>query len=1191
MRAVPGSQSPAWPTLPRGVTEPRWWLFCVLYLAFVVYGSLVPLEWRDLPFDEAVARFSHIGFLNLGAASRADWVANIVLYVPLAFLGCATLFGLRLHGLLAPGAALLVFLLCVVIAVAVEFAQIFFAPRTVSLNDLLAEAIGAAIGVSLWLFGRWRVVRLGIDFARGGRASVRAALVVFVIAYLLLSLFPYDFVVSRAELEAVLQGRSGLFALGCGGWLRCAAFWLVEVVAIAPLGLLLVLLYPRLPLWWLVLLGLGVGFVLEPLQLLLVSGESQLLSVPLRGLGTLLGAALARLLTTRLDIAALAALAWRLVPWLALPYLLALTAVSGWWSGAWSGIAPAAQRLASLGWVPFYYHYWTSEPVAMASLLSQLAMYAPVGLACWTRELAGIGRPPSPRTPSPWLPAGIALLLALLIETGKLFAPGARPDPTNLIIGAAGAWLAYAVATWFGRVLSGSAPAPAHACAAQPMPDAARPGLARSAGLAPTQPGVSGVHHLAGGLRGPRPEQAAAIVQPAATIAAPASEPPAAALGPVAAPGAMTSRGARSSDAAAGDMLPEPSTLGYFYALGCGAAVLAGVALYSLAQVWLAVALALFGAALWRWPWLWLAVVPATLPVLDLTPWSGRVLLSAFDLFVLVGLGVVGLRLSGIKPARLPNAWVGSALLLLWLSWLVSTGIGLAAVQGGELPLAASHPPLAPWHEGKGLLWALLAVPLLRRFRRLLGSTAAALLVLRGAVIGLGLVCASVLFERILYVGLFDLDDAFRVTGPFASMHDGGAHIEAYLAFAFPMLLVWMLLAQRRWQQALGVLLLGIAAYAVLVTFSRGGYGAFAVSLLVVVLGLLASAKPLPKTRWWGLVGVLALVGVAAVPALTTGFAGERLARTGADLDTRFAHWHHALGLMGNGPLTTAFGEGFGRYPLLYLFSPPPGQPVGTFEVRQHNGNGFLRLGKGDSVYLDQRVRVRAQTGYRLSLRLRGDELGAGLRVLLCEKALLYSFTCVWTNLTPEAPGQWQTLRVQVHSGQVGGGGRWPHGPVKLSLYNAGNGAVDVDGLSLESPQGRELIANGGFEDGAERWLFVTDRAQPWHIDQLLVETYFAQGVVGLSAMALLLVAAFARLLPAIRAGRFEAVAFAGALAGFLSVGLLGSTLDAPRTAQLFFLGLFCAVLLVRGADRKRRRRKGRALSGEVAASVAAANP
>ena len=168
----------------------RWGLVFLLYLVFVVYGSLVPLELRHVPFDEALTRFSHIPYLRLGAVSRADWVANIVLYVPLAFLACVWVLGLRRAGPRSYLGAALILACCLALAVALEFTQMFFAPRTVSLNDLIAEAIGSLIGVLLWVFGRRRVFQLGLDFAHGGRESVFAAIVVFSALYVVLALFP-----------------------------------------------------------------------------------------------------------------------------------------------------------------------------------------------------------------------------------------------------------------------------------------------------------------------------------------------------------------------------------------------------------------------------------------------------------------------------------------------------------------------------------------------------------------------------------------------------------------------------------------------------------------------------------------------------------------------------------------------------------------------------------------------------------------------------------------------------------------------------------------------------------------------------------------------------------------------------------------------------------------------------------------
>ena len=1118
----------------------RWFLVFLLYLFFVVYGSLVPLEWRDVPFDQALTKFSNIGYLQLGAVSRADWVANIVLYVPLAFLGCVSILGLRPPGVASYLGALVILACCLAIAVGVEFTQIFFAPRTVSLNDLLAEAIGSVIGVLLWVFGRQRVFELGAAFARGGRGSVVAALVVFAGGYLVLSLFPYDFVVSARELQERLQANATRWLFGsCDQWIRCLARWLGEVAAIAPMGLMLTLIYPRhRPIVWF-WIGVGIGAVLEGLQLLLYSGTSQLLSLPLRGVGLLLGSIVGQLLTTRISIQTLAAWLRRALPFLAVPYLLLLLAVSGWFSGPWMTLDRGLARMAELGWVPFYYHYWTSEPIAMASLLSQLAMYAPIGLAAWSNA-AAFPR----RRSSPWLPGLWAIALAIVVEGGKLFAPGARPDPSNLFIAPVGAWMVYWAADWFSRAVTqdweqpsprttGPSPSASASASAQPEHWRTRYQASSDAADRPTPP-ISKPHRAPVG---------------AGVLALLLALPP----------------------------LPSLRLSGYLYAIVFGAAALLGIVLYPVGQVVLGLALAAYAGALWRFPWLWLVAIPALLPVLDLSRSNGRLLLNEFDLVVLATLAVGGLRLSGVRTAGWQTPLLPLALLLLGASGTLSLALGLAPAFDGDLPVSSSHTPLEAWFVAKGLLWALLLVPMLRRSRRLLGSASSARLFIHGIVVALVWTCLVVLWERQVFVGLFDFDNEFRVTGPFASMNTGGAYIEVFLAFAFPMLLVWLFAVSGHWSKWLGALLVPLAGYAMLVTFSRGGYGGLLVGLLVLVFGLLAGRVLKSRRQWLLLGGLVLALGVAAVPVLTTGFAKQRLAQAAGDLRFRLGHWEHAVGLMGEGAAPMLLGAGFGRYPDLYLFSERAEVPPGTYKIVDQDGERFLRLGKGEAVYLDQRVAVRPDTRYRLSVRLRAASAGqAKLSLPLCEKALLYSFTCVWTALSvKDSEAGWQRLEVDVQSGKVGRGGRWPHGPVVLSLYNSGTSVIDVDDVRLIAPDGRQLIANGGFDDGAERWLFVTDQDLAWHIHEQFVETYFAQGLLGLAALVLLLASVMRVLWSAIRAGRLEAVAFAAALAGFLSVGLLGSTVDAARTAMLFYLGAFAASILVRGGE-VQRGRKGR---------------
>jgi len=307
------------------------------------------------------------------------------------------------------------------------------------------------------------------------------------------------------------------------------------------------------------------------------------------------------------------------------------------------------------------------------------------------------------------------------------------------------------------------------------------------------------------------------------------------------------------------------------------------------------------------------------------------------------------------------------------------------------------------------------------------------------------------------------------------------------------------------------------------------------------------------------------------VPVLSGGFAQSRMARVLDDLSIRQAHWERALGLMDDGVTTAMVGMGFGQYPTQYLMLAEVDKPTGTYQVALDGDNPYLRLGAGETVFLDQMVDVEPDTRYRLSARVRSRYGATSLSIPLCEKALLYSFKCVWTSLEPDGPrGEWTTLSVDIGSGELGRGGNWPHPPVKLSLHNPGAVPVDVDDASLVTLDGRELLRNGDFSLGVQHWLFVTDQDLGWHIHQQWVETYYGQGLLGVVAALVLIAGAALVLVPAMMRGNLSATAFAAALAAFLTVGLLGSTVDSPRSALLFYLVALFAALLVSKAERTR---------------------
>ena len=77
-------------TAPAPAARHYAWL-AAAFAAFALYGSLVPLDYRPLPWDEAQRRWAEVCAQPIRVESRSDWAANILLFVPLGFFGMAGL--------------------------------------------------------------------------------------------------------------------------------------------------------------------------------------------------------------------------------------------------------------------------------------------------------------------------------------------------------------------------------------------------------------------------------------------------------------------------------------------------------------------------------------------------------------------------------------------------------------------------------------------------------------------------------------------------------------------------------------------------------------------------------------------------------------------------------------------------------------------------------------------------------------------------------------------------------------------------------------------------------------------------------------------------------------------------------------------------------------------------------------------
>jgi glycopeptide antibiotics resistance protein len=427
----------------------------LLYLVFVVYGSLVPLDFHALPLDEAVAKFAAIPFLDLGIGSRADWVANLLLFIPLAFFWNGALA----HGrspVTALLATLLVLAAATALSVGIEFTQLFFPQRTVSQNDIAAETLGGILGVACWWgFGdRLMAWYAGWHQERKPAAlAERAAWLYFavVIGY---SVLPLDLTISVVEIyHKWHEGKVNLipFADLPGD----PAHALYQIVTDALLWVPMAWLWSARPgrdfarVWRMTFLA---AVSVEFMQLFVYSRVTSVTDILTGGLGAALGAWLggrqfAGMQRAYPGTAGAATPAWQRLL-LALCWLPVLLLVFWYPFDFHTDRAFIQDRMGFLHRVPFEAYYFGTEFRAITEVFHKTLFFAPLGilLAWWVNGLSWRWRSYA---------AAASLLgitaTALGIELGQVLLPEKVADTTDWFLESLGGWLGYLVFRAFRR--------------------------------------------------------------------------------------------------------------------------------------------------------------------------------------------------------------------------------------------------------------------------------------------------------------------------------------------------------------------------------------------------------------------------------------------------------------------------------------------------------------------------------------------------------------------------------------------------------------------------------------------------------------------------------------------------------------------------------------------------------------------
>lgn len=473
----------------------RPWLaaLAAVYALFVVYGSLVPLQPVAMPLAEAWSRFLHTPWPAGAELSRTDLAVNIGLTVPLAFLVRAALGGHALAGAVALLASVSTWLLCALLSVGVEWAQVFSPDRSHAWSDVLAQWLGAAIGLALhrWRGRAFQAWALQWWQAQSGAPAAVWLLRIWLPVLALSSLVPLDLSISPVELYRKWRdGRIILLPLTDLPRGLAEATWELASDALlwAPVGAVWRLQGHRMGrvLWW----GLLAAAAIELAQLLVLSRLTSSTDLVTACVGCALGALVAQGLAGQPRAEAHpmvpsvpAARPWRWA-WSAWALLLLLLY---WYPYAFDGDpARLGQRLReAVTRVPFEALYVSTEQRAVAELFRKVLLCLPLGLfwAVWRARLgpqAGLAA-----LPAMMLAGGVALL----VEAGQLALPDKVADLTDVALGVLGCGLGLlAGGRLMGRV--GAAPVMRDQSARLASPaqvskpgasrqDAARPGAHR----------------------------------------------------------------------------------------------------------------------------------------------------------------------------------------------------------------------------------------------------------------------------------------------------------------------------------------------------------------------------------------------------------------------------------------------------------------------------------------------------------------------------------------------------------------------------------------------------------------------------------------------------------------------------------------------------------------------------------------
>lgn len=313
---------------------------------------------------------------------------------------------------------------------------------------------------------------------------------------------------------------------------------------------------------------------------------------------------------------------------------------------------------------------------------------------------------------------------------------------------------------------------------------------------------------------------------------------------------------------------------------------------------------------------------------------------------------------------------------------------------------------------------------------------------------------------------------------------------------------------------------------------------------------------------------------VALLVMLPTGFSiafggykfNERMENVSNDMDTRVAHWKKVIESSNTGLVNKLFGNGVGSFPANYVYRFPDAVTgIGSYVVKQDGYDSYLSMGPGEDLAFGQRVAIKANTAYNLTLGVRSTQKGK-IVAFVCERNLIFASNfmanCESVSFRFSAtPDGFEPLSKTLNSGGVGKRSWVSRWPTILYFKNFSKSeVVDIDKVSL-SIEGDQLLKNSTFSSGTDGWFFYNDFSHlPWHMKNTYLQSWYNYGWVGFLLFISIVIAVILVALKS-RGGPMFYVACATGVIAICVFGIFGSPLDSSRVSWLFYFYIFAALL------------------------------